>query len=154
MIVSRRRDTLYILNILNFKKTKKIFCSKNSLQWILGTSTLWVAKTKREHICQIFFCVSKTCLNWSITQTWFGPNWSNDDLKLSDHIYNSDNILPGDHCQHRKRLYISDTTDQNALRMEWAGRWGPRCTLLARSGVSGVCGYVSTWVRVWFQVLD
>ena len=28
MIVSRRRDTLYILNILNFKKTKNFFAPK------------------------------------------------------------------------------------------------------------------------------
>ena len=32
MIVSRRRDTLYSLDIPIFKKTKNYFCSKNNLK--------------------------------------------------------------------------------------------------------------------------
>ena len=55
------------------KKLRKKFCSKTNLKWIFGMYTLWVARTKREHLCQIFFSVSKTCPKWSITQTWYIP---------------------------------------------------------------------------------
>ena len=40
MIVSKRHDTLYILDIPVFKKLKKN-CSKDKLKWIFGTYTLF-----------------------------------------------------------------------------------------------------------------
>ena len=53
-------------------------------------------------------------------QTW--KKTSNDDLKPSDHNYNSNNILPGGHCQHIERDFIYLIP---LIKMKWAGRWGP-----------------------------
>ena len=36
-----------------------------------GRYTLWVARTKKEHICKICISVSKSCLKWSITHMWY-----------------------------------------------------------------------------------
>ena len=69
--VSRLRDSItQTWYFMNLKKLKNLFCSKNNLKWSFGIYTHCAARTKREHIWQVFFSVYKTCIKWSITSVW------------------------------------------------------------------------------------
>ena len=67
--VSHRRDSITQTWYFEFLR-KKLFSKSHIVEEMSA-----FAKLQREHLSQILFTVSKTWLKWSITQTWFAPNW-------------------------------------------------------------------------------